>query len=147
MIDVNIVYDVDSKADIKDNSFNKICEKIFHDKNHEEANITLILSGDEKLRELKNTFFQKDVFTDVITFNLEEAGDPIEGEIYISLNQVSENAKEYNQDIGKELKRVIIHGILHLSGYDDQTQEEKHTMTCLEDHYLGQSIVSDQINL
>ena len=57
MIDVNIVYDVDPKTDIKDNSFNKICENIFRDKNHEEANITLILSGDEKLRELKNTFF------------------------------------------------------------------------------------------
>ena len=62
MIDVNIVYEVDRRADIEDNSFNKICEDVFNDKNHEQANITLILSGDEKLRELKNAFFQQDVF-------------------------------------------------------------------------------------
>ena len=138
MIDVNIVYDVDPKTDIKDNSFNKICEKIFHDKNHEEANITLILSGDEKLRELKNTFFQKDVFTDVITFNLEEAGDPIEGEIYISLERVKENARKFKQNVNMELRRVIIHGCLHLMGFNDQTSEDKKEMTRLENHYLNQ---------
>ena len=138
MIDVNIVYDVDPKTDIKDNSFNKICENIFRDKNHEEANITLILSGDEKLRELKNTFFQQDVFTDVITFNLEESGDPIEGEIYISLERVKENAKKFKQNEDLELRRVIIHGCLHLMGFDDQTSEDKKEMTRLENHYLNQ---------
>ena len=138
MIDVNIVYDVDPKTDIKDNSFNKICENIFRDKNHEEANITLILSGDEKLRELKNTFFQQDVFTDVITFNLEETGDPIEGEIYISLERVKENARKFKQNVDMELRRVIIHGCLHLMGFDDQTSEDKKEMTRLENHYLNQ---------
>ena len=138
MIDVNIVYDVDPKTDIKDNSFNKICENIFRDKNHEEANITLILSGDEKLRELKNTFFQHDAFTDVITFNLEEAGNPIEGEIYISLERVKENARKFKQNVDMELRRVIIHGCLHLMGFDDQTSEDKKEMTRLENHYLNQ---------
>ncbi len=138
MIDVNIVYEVDRRADIEDNSFNKICENIFRDKNHEEANITLILSGDEKLRELKNTFFQQDVFTDVITFNLEETGDPIEGEIYISLERVKENARKFKQNADMELRRVIIHGCLHLMGFDDQTSEDKKEMTRLENHYLNQ---------
>ena len=138
MIDVNIVYEVDRRADIKDNSFNKICEGVFNDKNHEKANITLILSGDEKLRELKNTFFQQDVFTDVITFNLEETGDPIEGEIYISLERVKENARKFKQNADMELRRVIIHGCLHLMGFDDQTSEDKKEMTRLENHYLNQ---------
>ena len=138
MIDVNIVYDVDPKTDIKDISFNEICENIFRDKNHEEANITLILSGDEKLRELKNTFFQQDVFTDVITFNLEETGNPIEGEIYISLERVKENARKFKQNVDMELRRVIIHGCLHLMGFDDQTSEDKKEMTRLENHYLNQ---------
>ena len=138
MIDVNIVYDVDPKTDIKDNSFNEICENIFRDKNHEEANITLILSGDEKLRELKNTFFQQDVFTDVITFNLEETGNPIEGEIYISLERVKENARKFKQNVNMELRRVIIHGCLHLMGFNDQTSEDKKEMTRLENHYLNQ---------
>ena len=65
------------------------------------------------------------MLTDTISFNLEDKCEAIDGEIYISLNQVSENAKEYNQDIGKELKRVIIHGFLHLVGYDDQTPGDK----------------------
>ena len=138
MIDVNIVYEVDRRADIEDNSFNKICEDVFNDKNHEQANITLILSGDEKLRELKNTFFQQDVFTDVITFNLEESGDPIEGEIYISLERVKENAKKFKQNEDLELRRVIIHGCLHLLGFDDQTSEDKKEMTRLENYYLNQ---------
>ena len=138
MIDINIVHDVDSITDIKDNSFNKICKNIFHDKNHEEANITLILSGDEKLRELKNTFFQQDGYTDVITFNLEESGDPIEGEIYISLERVKENARKFKQNADMELRRVIIHGCLHLMGFDDQTSEDKKEMTRLENHYLNQ---------
>ena len=138
MIDVNIVYEVDRRADIKDNSFNKICEDIFRDKNYEQAKITLILSGDEKLRELKNTFFQQDVFTDVITFNLEETGDPIEGEIYISLERVKENAKKFKQNVDMELQRVIIHGCLHLMGFDDQTSEDKKEMTRLENYYLNQ---------
>ena len=138
MIDVNIVYEVDRRADIEDNTFNKICEDVFNDKNHEQANITLILSGDEKLRELKNTFFQQDLFTDVITFNLEEAGDPIEGEIYISLERVKENARKFKQNVDMELRRVIIHGCLHLMGFDDQTSEDKKEMTRLENHYLNQ---------
>ena len=94
---------------------------------------------------MKNQYFQQNILTDVITFNLEEDGDPIEGEIYISLNRVSENAWKFKQDIERELKRVIIHGTLHLLGYDDQTSEEKKTMTHLEDHYLSHPVISDQI--
>ena len=52
---------------------------------------------------------------------------------------------EYKQDPDRELKRVIIHGILHLLDYDDQTPEGKKTMTHLEDHYLSQPVISDQI--
>ncbi len=147
MISVQLIYDIEKTANIDNNWLNSTCKNILNDKNHDSATISIILTNDKKLIQLKKQYFKQDILTDVITFNLEEDNDPIEGEIYISLNQVSENAKEYNQDIGKELKRVIIHGILHLSGYDDQTQKERHTMTCLEDHYLGQSIVSDQINL
>ena len=93
---------------------------------------------------MKNQYFQQNLLTDVITFNLEEDGDPIEGEIYISLNRVSENAIKFKQDIGIELKRVIIHGILHLLGYDDQTPEEEKIMIQMEDHYLSLPIISNQ---
>ena len=145
MISVQLVYDIEETADLEDDWLNSICKNILNDKNHDTATISIILSDDEKLFQLKKQYFQQDALTDVITFNLEADGDPVEGEIYISLNRVSENAKKFKQDIGRELKRVIIHGLLHLLGYDDQTPEEKEAMTRLEDHYLSQLIVSDLI--
>ena len=145
MISVQLIYDIDETADLDDDWLNSICKNILIDKNQNTATISIILTNDKKLLQLKNQYFQQDVLTDVITFNLEENGDPIDGEIYISLHRVSENAKEFKQDTGRELKRVIIHGCLHLLGYDDQTPEEKKTMTRMEDHYLSQPIVPGQI--
>ena len=145
MISVQLVNDMEAMADLGDNWLHTTCKNILNDNNQDTAAISIILSNDEKLRQLKKQYFREDVLTDVISFNLEEKGNPVEGEIYISINRVSENAKKYKQDIEIELKRVIIHGCLHLMGYDDQTPEEKKAMTCLEDHYLSQTVVPDQI--
>ena len=145
MISVQLAYDIEETADLDDNWLNCICNNILNDNNHDTASISIILSNDVKLLQLKKQYLQKDVLTDVLSFNLEEKGDPVEGEIYISLNRVSENAKKFNQDIERELKRVIIHGCLHLLDYDDQTPEEKKAMTNLEDHYLSQPVMPGQI--
>ena len=145
MISVQLIYDMEETADLDDDWLNSTCKNILNDKDQNTATISIILTNDKKLLELKNQYFKQDLLTDVITFNLEEDGDPIDGEIYISLNRVSENAREFKQDTDRELKRVIIHGCLHLLGYDDQTPEGKKTMTRMEDHYLSQPIVSDQI--
>ena len=145
MINVQLICDIEETVDLDDDWLNNICQNILNDKDQDTATISIILSNDEKLLQLKKEYFQQDVLTDVITFNLEEFGDPVEGEIYISLNRVSENARKFKQNIGRELKRVIIHGCLHLLGYDDQTLEEKKVMTYLEDHYLNQSVVSDKV--
>ena len=144
MINVHLIYDIEVTADIDDDWINSTCKNILNDKDKNTASISIILTNDKKLLQLKNQYFQQDILTDVITFNLEDDGDPIEGEIYISLNRVSENAIKFKQDIGIELKRVIIHGILHLLGYDDQTPEEKIIMIRLEDHYLSLPIISNQ---
>ena len=102
--------------------------------------------SEKLISDLKKQYFQVDQWTDVIAFRLNAYDQSeVEGEIYISLNRVSENSKKFKQGFEKELKRVIIHGLLHLLGYDDQTPEEKEAMTRLEDHYLSQLIVSDLI--
>ena len=145
MININLLFDMDDTIDLDDNWLNSICKNILNDKDHDTATISIILTNDNKLLKLKKKYFHQDMLTDVITFNLEDDDDPVEGEIYISLNRVSENAKKYKQDIDKELKRVIIHGLLHLLGHDDQTPAGKKTMNRLEDYYLRQSIVSDQL--
>ena len=145
MISVQLIYDMEETADLDDDWLNSTCKNILNDKDQYTATISIILTNDKILLQLKNKYFQQDVLTDVITFNLEEDGDPIDGEIYISLNRVTENAREFKQDTDRELKRVIIHGCLHLLGYDDQTPEEKKTMTRMEDHYLSLPIVPSQI--
>ena len=144
MINVQLLYDMEETVDLDDGWLNSTCTNILNDNNQIKATISIILSNDNKLQQLKKQYFHQDVLTDVITFNLEDEGDPLEGEIYISLTRVSENAREFKQEIETELKRVIIHGCLHLLGYDDHTPEEKKAMTTLEDHYLSQPAISDQ---
>ena len=145
MITIRLEYDNVEKPDIYENWIRSICENILKDNNHPEAVVTIILSNDSKLRKLKKEYFNKDVLTDTISFNLEEEGDPIEGEIYISLERVTENAQTFKQDFIMECKRVIIHSCLHLLGFDDKLPEEKKEMTRLEDYYLSNNIVANPI--
>ena len=121
---------------IKNNAFNNLIKKIFKDYNHKDFSINYILTNDKKLNSLKNSFFNENVLTDVIAFNLEEPGQSIEGEIYISLDRVKENASLYKQNFKIEFCRVIIHGTLHLLGFNDKTKDEKQNMTDLENRYI-----------
>ena len=145
MITVYLEYDNVEKPDIDENWIRSICENILKDNNQPEAVVTIIFSNDSKLRKLKKEYFDKDVLTDTISFNLEDEGDPIEGEIYISLERVAENSQTYKQDFIMECKRVIIHSCLHLFGFDDQLPDEKKEMTRLEDFYISNNIIANQI--
>ena len=144
MITVQLEYDNTEKPDIDENWVRSVCENILMDSNQDEASITFIFSNDDKLRKLKKEYFGEDVFTDTISFNLEEESDPIEGEVYISLERVSENAHIFQQDFITEYKRVIIHGCLHLLGYNDELPEDKTKMTELEETYLSHNIKVNQ---
>ena len=136
MITVQIEYDDAEKPDIDENWVRSICENIFVDSKGNKASITIIFSNDYKLRKLKKEYFGEDVFTDTISFNLEEKNDPIEGEVYISLERVFENARTFKEDFITECKRVIIHGCLHLLGYNDESQKDKTKMIKLEETYI-----------
>ena len=144
MITVQLEYDNMEKPDIDENWVCNICENILMDSNQDEASITFIFSNDDKLRKLKKEYFGEDVFTDTISFNLEEESNPIEGEVYISLERVFENAHTFQQDFITEYKRVIIHGCLHLLGYNDELPEDKTKMTELEETYLSHNIKVNQ---
>ena len=144
MINVQLEYDNVEKPNIDENWIRSVCENILMDSNQDKASITFIFSNDDKLRKLKKEYFGEDVFTDTISFNLEEESDPIEGEVYISLERVSENAHTFQQDFITEYKRVIIHGCLHLLGYNDELPEDKTKMTELEETYLSHNIKVNQ---
>ena len=140
MITVQIEYDDAEKPDIDENWVRSICENIFVDSKGNKTSITIIFSNDYKLRKLKKQYFGEYLFTDTISFNLEEEGDPIEGEVYISLERVSENAHIFKQDFITECKRIIIHGCLHLLGHNDESAEDKIKMIQLEEKYLSHNI-------
>ena len=101
------------------------------------CDISIIFSDKKLLRELKNKFFNINHTTDVIAFRLNKYEEKnIEGEIYICLPVAKENAEYFDESYEKEIARLIIHGGLHLIGYDDGTENERKEMRKLEDKYL-----------
>ena len=97
--------------------------------------INYIFCDDAYLHKLNIDFLQHDTLTDVISFD-NTIGKLISGDIYISIERVVENAKDYNVSFDKELHRVMIHGVLHYIGFKDKTVLEKKQMTDAEDEAL-----------
>lgn len=98
--------------------------------------LSIIFCSDEYLLNINRQFLNHDYYTDIITFNLTESLDVIEGEIYISINRITENALLMSVPKNQELHRVIFHGILHLCGYNDTSARQKKLMTSMEDIHL-----------
>ena len=99
--------------------------------------INIILCDDNYLLDLNLRFIDRDTLTDVIAFDYQDEYDSVSGDIFISIEQITENAEHLKQAFDLEFKRVLIHGVLHLCGYADKTSEEKQLMTLKEDKYLS----------
>lgn len=95
-----------------------------------------IFCSDDYLHELNVKFLNHHTLTDILTFPLSEPGEPIESEIYISIDRVKENAPLFQATFKNELLRVIIHGALHLCGYEDHSSKQKEAMRQKESEYL-----------
>jgi probable rRNA maturation factor len=98
--------------------------------------IQYVLVSDEALLEVNRSYLNHDYYTDIITFDLSAPGSAKVSDIYISLDRVEENAKQYNQSRINELRRVMIHGCLHLCGYKDKLKTDQLRMREREDYYL-----------
>ena len=85
--------------------------------------ISYIFCDDEYLLDINQRFLDHDTYTDIISFD-DSMGNLLNGDIYISTERVEENAAEFNEDFETELKRVIVHGILHYCGYKDKSEED-----------------------
>jgi rRNA maturation RNase YbeY len=106
--------------------------------------INFVFCSDEYLLALNQRFLNHDTFTDIISFDYTEQEDLLNGEIYISIERVKENAKMLNTSFAQEIHRVIFHGVLHLCGYKDKLNEEKLTMRAKEDFYLREYFSQQQ---
>ena len=98
--------------------------------------IGIIFCSDNYILDVNIKYLQHDYYTDIITFDYCE-GDTLSGDLFISIDSVRENASFYGVDFPTELNRVIVHGLLHLIGYDDHTEEDIAVMRAKENYYLS----------
>jgi len=99
-------------------------------------NITYIFCSDEEILRINQSYLNHDYYTDIITFDYSE-GDKLSGDLFISLETVKTNSEKFKTDFIEELHRVMIHGILHLCGYEDNTPLKKKNIRLKEDELLG----------
>ncbi len=103
---------------------------------HELNSLNYIFCSDEYLLNMNREHLDHDFYTDIITFDTSDDAKQIEGEIYISIDRVNENAATNEVKEDEELRRVMVHGVLHLLGFKDETDVEKEKIRDKEDYYL-----------
>ena len=99
--------------------------------------LTYVFCSDDYLLQINQEYLNHDTLTDIVTFDNSEDPKRIEGDIFISIDRVKENGEKLGTK-ETELKRVMVHGLLHLLGYKDKKKEDKATMTKKEDFYIKQ---------
>ena len=135
---INIFYDeieyrLKGIKNIKD-----LIEKVIMEEKFIPGDLNFVITNDERLKEINIEFLKHNYFTDVIAFNYSE-NNRINGEIYVSLETVKRNAVVYKVSLRMELLRVMIHGTLHLCGYNDKTENERNVMKLIEDRWIIRS--------
>lgn len=120
----------------------RILKKLLHKIEKEQAAtftaVELVYVDESKIIEINKEHLNREYITDIISFRYDERTDlnAIEGTLYCCAPRISEQSHEFGTSESQEFFRIFIHGLLHLIGYDDQTEQEKMKMTRLEDHYL-----------
>lgn len=116
-------------------------------KQHEACSFNLIeiaFVGEDKMLEVNREYLNHDYLTDIITFHYSDKEDitNIEGTLYCCFPQIKQQAEERSQSLKNEFLRIVIHGLLHLCGYEDKTRSEKTAMTRKENFYLSKLSLS-----
>ena len=122
------------------NSIIKWIKNIISEEDKELLEINYIFCDDKYLLAENNKYLGHDTLTDIITFSYCE-GDVISSDIMISVERVMENSSIFENSFSEELNRVMIHGILHLVGYNDKTEKEKEIMRKKEDYYIKNFVI------
>lgn len=109
------------------------------------VHVSVVLTDHDTVRELNRAYLEHDYNTDVLSFSLLEDpdSDEVEGEVYVDLDTAAERHEEFDTSFEREAYRYVIHGVLHLLGYDDATEAGRQTMRTREDEYLDDLCPSD----
>ena len=120
-----------------DSNISTWLEDLILSENKKPGDINYIFCDDEYLLKVNQDYLDHDYYTDIITFDYVK-GKTISGDIFVSLPRILDNASTLSQNFESEFNRVLAHGILHLCGYKDKTEEEKSQMRAKEDFYINQ---------
>jgi rRNA maturation RNase YbeY len=115
----------------------KFIESIFKKEKKKIQSLNYVFCTDEKLLEINRQYLNHDYYTDIVSFELSKKDEPAEGDIYISIDRIRDNALSLGEPLYKELHRVIFHGALHLCGYKDKTRSQSLEMRNKEEEYLS----------
>ena len=114
----------------------KVIEKVISEEGKISGDLNFIVTDDSSLKKINAKYLKHNYFTDVISFNY-GSEENISGEVYISLDTVKINAINYNVSLKLELVRVMIHGVLHMCGYEDYDKNCKQEMVRMEEYWLS----------
>lgn len=123
---INFNYELSFQLD-NEELYSQWIQDVIISESKELGEINYIFCDDEYLLDINQQYLDHDYYTDVISFDYTE-NDLISGDVFISIDRVRENAKDYNVEFEEELKRVIIHGVLHYCGYCDKSEAEEQLM-------------------
>jgi rRNA maturation RNase YbeY len=111
-------------------------EKVIRSEDKELDTLSYIFYNDEQLRAINKEYLDHDEYTDIVTFSYNTT-ESIAGDIFISVERVKENALKYNASLEEEIRRVMVHGVLHLMGYDDKTKGDSDLMRRKEEEKIN----------
>ena len=133
---INVFFEDTDEFDLSKFNIESNIEKLVTNENKMLGDVNYILCSDAYLLDINRQYLNHDYYTDVISFDYCE-DNVISGDIFISVDTVADNAKEYGVTFEKELARVMIHGVLHFVGYNDKSDEEVPIMRAKENQYLS----------
>ncbi|RKY86242.1 rRNA maturation RNase YbeY [candidate division KSB1 bacterium] len=138
MIKVNVFFnEYKDRIPLLSGNIKYIVDCIIGDRKINNAEVSIIFVDDKYITELNRKYLKKDNPTDVISFKLNENRENLEGEVYISIDTAVVQAEDYKVKLEEELVRLIVHGILHLAGYNDLEEKEKILMKNKENYYIN----------
>lgn len=119
-----------------ENEIEKWLSEVIVSESKKEGDINYIFCDDEYLHEINVKYLDHDTLTDIISFDY-SIGNELHGDIFVSVERVADNAKDFNVSFDEELKRVLAHGILHFAGYKDKSEDDELLMRSKEDEKIA----------